>query len=215
MDQKLVSLRLTSTTIANLTLLGLRHTLNPAGFILEWIVFRPFHFLVSSTEPAEAFFGHGPHSPVISEPRPYPYYGAAPKVPLKEPPPPAKVTAAPEPPKEVIKIVEVPVEKIVVKEVVKEVPKIVEVERVVFPNVAFRFDSAELTEIGKGEVYLAAQRLKEKANVTIAIEGHTDNVGNSEYNEKLGMRRAETVMKELAALGVDRGKNVCRQPGRN
>jgi outer membrane protein OmpA-like peptidoglycan-associated protein len=182
------------------------YLLNPAGFILEWIVFRPFHFLVSSTEPAEAVFGHVPHSPVISEPRPYPYYGVSPKVPSKEPPPPAKVTTAPEPPKEVIKIVEVPVEKIVVKEVVKEVPKIVEVERVVFPNVAFRFNSAELTELGKGEVYLAAQRLKEKANVTIAIEGHTDDVGNSEYNEKLGMRRAETVMKELAALGVDRGR---------
>ena len=94
---------------------------------------------------------------------------SSPKVPLKETPPPAKVTAAPEPPKEVIKIVEVPVEKIVV--VVKEVPKIVEVERVIFPNVAFRFDSAELTDLGKGEVYLAAQRLKEKANITIAIEG--------------------------------------------
>jgi len=121
---------------------------------------------------------------------------------LQEPPPPAKVTAAPEPPKEVIRVVEVPVEKIVVK----EVPKIVEVERVVFPNVAFRFDSAELTELGKGEVYLAAQRLKEKANITIAIEGHTDDVGSNEYNERLGLRRAETVMKELASLGVDPGK---------
>jgi outer membrane protein OmpA-like peptidoglycan-associated protein len=178
------------------------YLLYPAGFILEWTVFRPFHFLVSSTEPAEAFFGHEPHPPIISEPRPYPYYGASPKVPLKETPPPAKVTSAPEPPKEVVKVVQVPVEKIVVK----EVPKIVEVERVVFPNVAFRFDSAELTDLGKGEVYLAAQRLKQKADITIAIEGHTDNVGNNEYNEKLGMRRAETVMKELASLGVDPGR---------
>ena len=182
------------------------YLLYPAGFILEWTVFRPFHFLVSNSEPQEAFFGHEPHPPVISGPRPYPYYGVTPRVPLKETMPPAKVTAAPESPKEVIKIVEVPVEKIVVKEVVKEVPKIVEVERVVFPNVAFRFDSAELTEIGKGEVYLAAQRLKEKANIAIAIEGHTDDVGSSEYNEKLGMRRAESIRKELASLGVDPGR---------
>jgi outer membrane protein OmpA-like peptidoglycan-associated protein len=174
----------------------------PVGFVLEWMVFRPFHFIVSSSAPAEAFFGHFPHPPVISDPRPYPYYGVSSRVPLQETPP-AKVTAAPEPPKEVVKIVEVPVEKIVVKEVVKEVPKIVEVERIVFPHVAFRFDSAELTELGKGEVYLDAQRLKEKANITIAIEGHTDDVGNSEYNEKLGMRRADAVMKELASLGVD------------
>jgi outer membrane protein OmpA-like peptidoglycan-associated protein len=175
------------------------YLLHPAGFVLEWIVFRPFHFLVSSTEPLEAFFGHRPHPPVISDPRPYPYYGVSPKVPLKQPPPPAKVTAAPEPPKEVVKIVEVPVERIVVK----EVPKMVEVERVVIPHIAFRFDSAELTELGKAEIYLAAQRLKEKSNMTIAIEGHTDDVGSNEYNEKLGMRRAETVMKELASLGVD------------
>jgi outer membrane protein OmpA-like peptidoglycan-associated protein len=184
------------------------YLLYPAGFITEWLVFRPFHFLVSANEPLEAFFGHRPHPPVISEPRPYPYYAVAPRVPLKEPPPPppAKVTSAPEPPKEVIKVVEVPVEKIVVKEVVKEVPKVVEVERVVLPNVAFRFDSAELTDLGKGEVYLAAQRLKEKGNLTIAIEGHTDDVGSSEYNDKLGIRRAETVMKELASFGVDPGK---------
>ena len=44
----------------------------------------------------------------------------------------------------------------------KEVPKAGEVEKVVFPAVAFRFDSAELTELGKGQVYLAAQRLKEQ-----------------------------------------------------
>jgi outer membrane protein OmpA-like peptidoglycan-associated protein len=178
------------------------YLLYPAGFIMEWTIFRPFHFLVSSTAATEAFFGHVPHPPVISESRPYPYYGMAPKVPLKDAAPPARTSAAPEPPKEVVRLVEVPVEKIVVK----EVPKIVEIERIVFPAIAFRFDSAELTDLGKGEVYLAAQRLKAKANVTIAIEGHTDDVGNSEYNEKLGMRRAETVMKELASLGVDPGR---------
>jgi outer membrane protein OmpA-like peptidoglycan-associated protein len=75
------------------------------------------------------------------------------------------------PPKEVIKIVEV------VISLRKSSGCDCRGERVVFPNVAFRFDSAELTELGKGEVYLAAQRLKEKANVTIAIEGHTDDVG--------------------------------------
>ena len=32
------------------------YLLNPAGFILEWTVFRPFHFLVSSTEPTRGLF---------------------------------------------------------------------------------------------------------------------------------------------------------------
>jgi outer membrane protein OmpA-like peptidoglycan-associated protein len=176
------------------------YLLHPAGFILEWTIFRPLHLLVSGTEPLEAFFGHKPPPPVIAEPQPYPYYGVPRRVPLKEPlPPPAKTAAAKEPPVEKIRIVEVPVEKIVVR----EVPKVVEVEKFVFPDIAFRFDSADLTELGKGKVYLAAQKLKEKSDMGFVIEGHTDSTGSDQYNQKLGLRRAEVVMKELAGLGVD------------
>ena len=180
----------------------LAYLIHPAAFLVEWVVFRPFHFLVSATEAQEALFGHTAHPPILAEPQPAYDYGMPKKVVLEKPaeaPPPA-VSQQPAPEK--VRIVEVPVEKIVVK----EVPKIVEVERLVFPNIAFRFNSADLTELGKGEVYLAAQRLKENAEMTIAVEGHTDEVGNDEYNQKLGMRRAETVMKELAALGIDRSR---------
>ena len=57
--------------------------------------------------------------------------------------------------------------------------------------------------MGKGQVYLAAQRLKERGNLTIVVEGHADNRGDDGYNQKLGLRRAQTVMTELAALGID------------
>jgi len=127
-------------------------------------------------------------------------------VPPKPAPPAQQPAPAPAQPQatapiasENVKIVEVPVEKIVVK----EVPKIVEVEKMVFPAIAFRFDSAELTDLGKGQVYLAAERLKQAADLTLVIEGHTDAVGSDEYNQKLGQRRAETVIKELVAQGVD------------
>ena len=175
----------------------------PAAFLVEWTVFRPFHFLVSATEPQEAFFGHRPHPPVLSEPQPFRDYGVAKKVPASQiqsqPPSPMKPAAAREPVAERVTIVQVPVEKIVLR----EVPKIVEVERMVFPAVAFRFDSAELTELGKGQAYMAAHKLKEKSDLTVVIEGHADSIGTDEYNLKLGMRRAQTVMKELAAQGVD------------
>jgi len=174
------------------------YLLHPVGWLAEWTLFRPFHFLVSATEPQEAFFGHRPHPPVLAEPQPMQDYGVVKKVPPKPVAPPPPQAAAPAP-AEVVRVVEVPVEKIVIK----EVPKIVEVEKVVFPAVAFRFDSAELTDLGKGQVYLAAQRLKEKADLTVVIEGHTDTVGNDEYNQKLGQRRAQTVMKELSAQGID------------
>lgn len=158
--------------------------------------------IVSTTKPQEAFFGHRPHPPLLAENSGSSYYYAtAPKTSVKQaalqPKAPPPVAAA-----ETVKIVEVPVEKIVVK----EVPKIVEVEKLVFPAVAFAFNSANLTDLGKGQVYLAAQRLKEKADITVVIEGHTDSRGSDDYNQKLAMQRAETVMKELAALGVDRGR---------
>jgi outer membrane protein OmpA-like peptidoglycan-associated protein len=182
----------------------------PVGWLAEWIVFRPFHFIVSATEPQEAFFGHRPHPPVLAEQQPIHDYGPVKRTTLKQ----AQVPAAAPAPivtPEKITIVEVPVEKIVVK----EVPKIIEVEKIVFPAVAFRFDSADLTELGKGQVYLAAQRLKEKADLTVVIEGHTDTVGNEEYNQKLGQRRAETIMRELSVQGIDRGRISAVSLGEN
>jgi hypothetical protein len=35
----------------------------PAGFTLEWLIFRPFHLLVSQPY-ADRFFGHRPHEEV-------------------------------------------------------------------------------------------------------------------------------------------------------
>jgi outer membrane protein OmpA-like peptidoglycan-associated protein len=178
------------------------YLLHPAAFLVEWTVFRPFHYLVSATEPQEAFFGHRPHPPVLSEPQPLRKYTAPRRTTMNDAPATqseALASAAQPQPIERVKVVEVPVEKTVIK----EVPKVVEVEKFVFPAVAFRFDSADLTELGKGQVYLAAQRLKEKPDLTVVIEGHTDYVGNDAYNQKLGLRRAQTVMKELAMQGID------------
>lgn len=179
------------------------YLLYPAAFLAEWTVFRPFHYLVSATPEQEALFGHTPHPPMFADSRPIlEDYGVPRKVAIKEAPAQIMQTAtpavAPEP-AERIKIVEVPVEKTVVK----EVPKIVEVEKFVFPAVAFRFDSDQLTELGKGQVYLAARRLKEKPQLRVLVEGHTDNVGTDAYNQKLGLRRAQSVIKELVAQGID------------
>jgi len=179
------------------------YLLHPIGWLTEWIVYRPFHFLVSATPPQEAVFGHHPHPPLLGEPQPLQDYGMPKKVPM------ARMASQPSPPvlppqPQTVKIVEVPVEKVVVREVPKTIT--VEVEKVIFPPVAFAFDSANLTDLGKGQVYLTAQRLKEKADLTIAIEGHTDTQGSDEYNQKLGLQRARTVMNELAAQGVDRNR---------
>lgn len=181
------------------------YLLHPFGVATEWLLVRPFHYLVSANEQNEKLFGHRPHPPLLTEPQPVYEFGMPRRVSFKQAhSEPKQASFAPM--GEQVRIVEVPVEKVVTQEIVKEVPQVVEVERVIFPGVAFRFDSAELTDLGRGQLYLAAQRLKEKSDVTIVVEGHTDNVGTDEYNQKLGMRRAEIIIKELSRLGIDTSK---------
>lgn len=178
---------------------ALAYVLHPVGVLAEWLIARPGHLLVSGTKELEYVFGHRPHPPMFAEPQPAYDYGVSKRVPLEPKEPPQK--AAPiEPTSERVVIKEVQVEKIVTKEVEKIVE--VEVEKVVFPDVAFQFDSAKLTDLGKGKVYQVAEKLKEQSDLVVVIEGHADFIGTEEYNQKLGLRRAETVIQELTALGI-------------
>lgn len=171
------------------------YAVHPFGRLLEWTVARPIHAIVSGSPDFEYLFGHKPHPPSLEQgayefgmSRPPAFRAAS-----------AEKAAPAERVVEKVVVKEVPVEKIVVK----EVQKIVEVEKVVFSDIAFRFDSAELTDLGKGKAYLAAQKIKEKGDVVLVIEGHADYIGSDEYNRKLGLRRAETVKRELVGLGID------------
>jgi outer membrane protein OmpA-like peptidoglycan-associated protein len=170
----------------------------PVGLAAEWAIFRPLHFLVSATKSQEYVFGHRPHPPIFVDPEPGYDFGVPrrPSTPQEKVP---RVSAPQEPVAERVTIQQVSVEKTVYR----EVPKIVEIERLVFPDIAFQFGSDQLTDLGRGKVYLLAQQIKEKGDVIVAIEGHTDYIGSDEYNQRLGMRRAQMVMKEMANLGID------------
>jgi outer membrane protein OmpA-like peptidoglycan-associated protein len=62
----------------------------------------------------------------------------------------------------------------------------------------FRFGAAELPDEAKSAIDQMVDRLKgQKSAVWIEIEGHTDSVGPREYNERLGLERAETVKRYL------------------
>ncbi|MFQ5918038.1 MAG: OmpA family protein [Candidatus Binatia bacterium] len=175
------------------------YLMHPFGLLTEWIVTRPFHALVSSSKGTESVFGHTAHDPYF-ESIERDEFGT--RISDKKARPVEEKAKAEEPTAERV-IVKQVVER---KTVIKEVPKIVKVERIVLPDVAFRFDSAKLTELGKGMVYLAAQKLKEKTDSPVKIEGHADFIGAEDYNKGLGLRRAQSVKTELERLGIDPGR---------
>ena len=174
------------------------YLLHPFCLLLEWTVARPFHALVSGSKELEYVFGHTRHGSYF-EPTERDAYGTLSKrVAMKKPPAEMKVE-----PKEPVKETVIIKKVIVETTVYKDVPRIVEVERVILPDIAFRFDSADLAELGKGIIYLTAQKLKEKSDTKVVIEGHTDFLGPEEYNKSLGLRRAQMVKKELQQLGIE------------
>lgn len=74
------------------------------------------------------------------------------------------------------------------------------IERVPVP-IAFRTDSAELTEDGRRAATDMAAYLKVQKPARIAIAGHTDPRGEAAYNLDLSRRRAEAVAAWLKAQG--------------
>jgi outer membrane protein OmpA-like peptidoglycan-associated protein len=89
----------------------------------------------------------------------------------------------------------------VVREAVKEV---------VFEDVHFDFDRYSLRPEATRALDEAIRSLQENANLRLAIEGHTCNIGTAEYNLALGERRANAVRDYLAArgIGADRLRTV-------
>lgn len=62
----------------------------------------------------------------------------------------------------------------------------------------FKFGAAELPDEAKAAIDSMVTGLKtDKKAIWIEIEGHTDNVGSTDYNERLGLERAEAVKRYL------------------
>lgn len=72
----------------------------------------------------------------------------------------------------------------------------------VFQDIGFKYNSAELTSSSIPTLKAIAQLLKENSNLKIEIRGHTDNVGNDQFNLKLSKRRADKVKEYLVKSGI-------------
>ena len=71
-------------------------------------------------------------------------------------------------------------------------------QRVVY----FEFDSATITEADQQLLAAHAAFLAGKPDLTVVLEGHTDERGSREYNIGLGERRGQTVRRQLEFQGV-------------
>lgn len=69
-------------------------------------------------------------------------------------------------------------------------------------DVLFGFDQTELQPGAARSLVEVAEFLNEFPDRTIAVEGHTDSVGNDEYNRRLSQQRAQSVAAVLAEHGV-------------
>jgi outer membrane protein OmpA-like peptidoglycan-associated protein len=70
--------------------------------------------------------------------------------------------------------------------------------------IQFQFDSAELSSQGKTDIEQLAIALNSQSlkNSNFLIEGHTDQVGSSDYNMDLSLKRAQAVIRALVQLGI-------------
>ena len=86
-----------------------------------------------------------------------------------------------------------------------EVKRVGEGIQIIFDDksgVNFGFDSADLTAEATKNLDAVAEIFLEFPDTELMIEGHTDNVGDENYNLKLSKRRAESVVAYLKSKGV-------------
>ncbi len=77
-------------------------------------------------------------------------------------------------------------------------------EQFVFENVFFDFDKADLKPASLSSLVRLESFLKGNISVNIMIEGHTDSIGEKEYNRELSLRRAESVRDYLVSNGIQK-----------
>jgi OOP family OmpA-OmpF porin len=74
--------------------------------------------------------------------------------------------------------------------------------QLVAANVLFKLNSTKLARNSYPALKELADSLKTNPDLDLLIEGHTDNIGNADYNLKLSEERAETVKKVLLSQGI-------------
>jgi len=79
----------------------------------------------------------------------------------------------------------------------------------------FDFDKATLKPDGKRLVDEAVRLMKEKPDLRVSVEGHTDSIGGEAYNQRLSERRAKAVRDYMVSEGIDASRITTRGFGKS
>jgi OOP family OmpA-OmpF porin len=75
-------------------------------------------------------------------------------------------------------------------------------------HVNFDFDKATIRSADTAELQKAVGFVKKYHGYKVSIEGHTDNIGSEQYNQRLSERRAAAVKEHLLKHGVADGARL-------
>ena len=107
-----------------------------------------------------------------------------------------------------------PAPPVTVAEVKKETPKqSVIVKQTFQAETLFDFDKSVIKPEGRKALDGLVDRLRNiNVEVVIAV-GHTDSIGSDAYNNKLGLRRAESVKAYLISRGLEKNRVYTESKG--
>ena len=72
-----------------------------------------------------------------------------------------------------------------------------------FRDIRFDFASADISDSARQDLEYNAQVLKDRSDLHVQLEGHTDSRGTNEYNLALGARRSRSVYDVLVSYGIE------------
>lgn len=75
-----------------------------------------------------------------------------------------------------------------------------------YVNVYFKFNSTEPETYSLNAINYCITYMQKNPNASAELIGYSDEIGNTEYNEKLSLSRAQKVMDIMVAAGIDAGR---------
>jgi len=87
--------------------------------------------------------------------------------------------------------------------VIKEVPQEIKRSMMILSNTLFAFDKWNLTEEAVTELNKVVKWLNDNPDIKVQIDGHTDNYGTAQYNQRLSEDRAKSVYNYFVEHGVN------------